>query len=224
MAEGAGPSITRIHHVSATVTDVEASAAWYQRLSGWIGYRSPSGTMSTKTPATARCSSVRARLTTTVTLDTKRTSPARVTRPEPAATDLAYPPWPNHGCRPAAIRRADRLCAHGLSMNSSWPAEQIMRLWCGPPARERKTTSELLRCPRKPGGPVLNWSGEYGQQMRGRSGGSSHRVRTAFTLYPDGWPAGCRGDLGSDQGAGHSRACPPGFRLGPFVAAAWRCG
>ncbi len=27
----------------------------------------------------------------------------------------------------------------------------------------------------------------------GRSGGSSHRVRTAFTLYPDGWPAGCGG-------------------------------
>jgi catechol 2,3-dioxygenase-like lactoylglutathione lyase family enzyme len=34
MAEGAGPSITGIHHVSVTVTDVEASVAWYQRLLG----------------------------------------------------------------------------------------------------------------------------------------------------------------------------------------------
>jgi glyoxylase I family protein len=34
MAEGAGPSITGIHHVSVTVTDVEASVAWYQRLFG----------------------------------------------------------------------------------------------------------------------------------------------------------------------------------------------
>ncbi len=34
MAEGAGPSIAGIHHVSATVTDIEASAAWYQRLFG----------------------------------------------------------------------------------------------------------------------------------------------------------------------------------------------
>jgi glyoxylase I family protein len=34
MAEGAGPTITGIHHVSATVTDVEASVAWYQRLFG----------------------------------------------------------------------------------------------------------------------------------------------------------------------------------------------
>jgi catechol 2,3-dioxygenase-like lactoylglutathione lyase family enzyme len=34
MAEGAGPRITGIHHVSATVTDVEASVAWYQRLFG----------------------------------------------------------------------------------------------------------------------------------------------------------------------------------------------
>jgi hypothetical protein len=39
----------------------------------------------------------------------------------------------------------------GLSMNSSWPAAQIMRLWYGPPARERQTMSELLRCPRKSG-------------------------------------------------------------------------
>lgn len=34
MTEGAGPGITGIHHVSATVTDVEASVAWYQRLFG----------------------------------------------------------------------------------------------------------------------------------------------------------------------------------------------
>jgi catechol 2,3-dioxygenase-like lactoylglutathione lyase family enzyme len=34
MVEGAGPSITGIHHVSVTVTDVEASVAWYQRLFG----------------------------------------------------------------------------------------------------------------------------------------------------------------------------------------------
>jgi len=34
MAEGALPTITGIHHVSATVTDVEASVAWYQRLFG----------------------------------------------------------------------------------------------------------------------------------------------------------------------------------------------
>src|SRR5580692_426702 len=34
MIEGAGPRITGIHHVSATVTDVEASVAWYQRLFG----------------------------------------------------------------------------------------------------------------------------------------------------------------------------------------------
>ena len=34
MTEGAKPSITGIHHFSPTVTDVEASAAWYQRLLG----------------------------------------------------------------------------------------------------------------------------------------------------------------------------------------------
>jgi glyoxylase I family protein len=34
MTEGAMPGITGVHHVSATVTDVEASAAWYQRLFG----------------------------------------------------------------------------------------------------------------------------------------------------------------------------------------------
>ena len=34
MAEGAGPSITGFHHFSATVTDVEESVAWYQRLFG----------------------------------------------------------------------------------------------------------------------------------------------------------------------------------------------
>lgn len=34
MTEGHGPSITGIQHFSATVTDVEASAAWYQRLFG----------------------------------------------------------------------------------------------------------------------------------------------------------------------------------------------
>jgi hypothetical protein len=53
MTESAGPRITGIHHVSATVTDVEASVAWYQRLFGRIGYRSPSGTMGSRTPATA---------------------------------------------------------------------------------------------------------------------------------------------------------------------------
>ena len=34
MAETVGPSITGINHFSATVTDLEASAAWYQRLFG----------------------------------------------------------------------------------------------------------------------------------------------------------------------------------------------
>ena len=34
MAEDAGPSLSGIHHFSATVTDVEASVAWYQRLFG----------------------------------------------------------------------------------------------------------------------------------------------------------------------------------------------
>ena len=34
MAEGAGPGITGFHHFSATVTDVEESVAWYQRLFG----------------------------------------------------------------------------------------------------------------------------------------------------------------------------------------------
>jgi len=34
MTEGAKPSITGIHHFSPTVTDVEASVAWYQRLFG----------------------------------------------------------------------------------------------------------------------------------------------------------------------------------------------
>jgi glyoxylase I family protein len=34
MAEDTGPRLTGIHHFSATVTDVEASAAWYQRLFG----------------------------------------------------------------------------------------------------------------------------------------------------------------------------------------------
>ncbi len=34
MTDGAGPRVTGIHHVSATVTDVEASVAWYQRLFG----------------------------------------------------------------------------------------------------------------------------------------------------------------------------------------------
>jgi len=34
MTESAGPGITGIHHVSVTVTDVEASVAWYQRLFG----------------------------------------------------------------------------------------------------------------------------------------------------------------------------------------------
>ena len=34
MTDGTGPGLTGIHHFSATVTDVEASAAWYQRLFG----------------------------------------------------------------------------------------------------------------------------------------------------------------------------------------------
>jgi glyoxylase I family protein len=34
MTDDAGPGLTGIHHFSATVTDVEASAAWYQRLFG----------------------------------------------------------------------------------------------------------------------------------------------------------------------------------------------
>ena len=34
MTEGAKPSITGIHHFSPTVTDVETSVAWYQRLFG----------------------------------------------------------------------------------------------------------------------------------------------------------------------------------------------
>ena len=36
----------------------------------------------------------------------------------------------------------------------------------------------------------------------------------AFTRYPDGWLAGCRGDLESDQGAGDTRACPLRFAWG----------
>src|SRR5215472_2071501 len=34
MADGAGPTITGVHHFSATVTDLEESVAWYQRLFG----------------------------------------------------------------------------------------------------------------------------------------------------------------------------------------------
>jgi glyoxylase I family protein len=34
MTEDTGPSLTGIHHFSATVTDLEASVAWYQRLFG----------------------------------------------------------------------------------------------------------------------------------------------------------------------------------------------
>ena len=34
MADDSGPGITGIHHVSITVTDLEASLAWYQRLLG----------------------------------------------------------------------------------------------------------------------------------------------------------------------------------------------
>jgi glyoxylase I family protein len=34
MTEGTGPSITGINHFSATVTDLEASVAWYQQLFG----------------------------------------------------------------------------------------------------------------------------------------------------------------------------------------------
>lgn len=34
MTDTTAPSITGMHHFSATVTDLEASAAWYQRLFG----------------------------------------------------------------------------------------------------------------------------------------------------------------------------------------------
>ena len=34
MTDNTGPGLTGIHHFSATVTDIEASAAWYQRLFG----------------------------------------------------------------------------------------------------------------------------------------------------------------------------------------------
>lgn len=34
MTEAAGPAISGINHFSATVTDLEASVAWYQRLFG----------------------------------------------------------------------------------------------------------------------------------------------------------------------------------------------
>lgn len=34
MTETAGPGVTGINHFSATVTDLEASVAWYQRLFG----------------------------------------------------------------------------------------------------------------------------------------------------------------------------------------------
>ena len=34
MTDAAGPGITGINHFSATVTDLEASVAWYQRLFG----------------------------------------------------------------------------------------------------------------------------------------------------------------------------------------------
>jgi catechol 2,3-dioxygenase-like lactoylglutathione lyase family enzyme len=34
MAEEAGPGLTGINHFSATVTDLEASVAWYQRVFG----------------------------------------------------------------------------------------------------------------------------------------------------------------------------------------------
>jgi glyoxylase I family protein len=34
MAEDTGPGLTGFHHFSTTVTDVEASVAWYQRLFG----------------------------------------------------------------------------------------------------------------------------------------------------------------------------------------------
>jgi glyoxylase I family protein len=36
MGQDAGPGLTGIDHFSATVTDVEASAAWYQRVFGMI--------------------------------------------------------------------------------------------------------------------------------------------------------------------------------------------
>src|SRR6516162_10745817 len=44
-------------------------------------------------------------------------------------------------------------------------------------------------------GLVDKVSSEHGQQVRALSGASSHRVRMAFTLCPDGWSAGCRGEL-----------------------------
>ncbi len=34
MSDTAGPAVTGIHHISITVTDIEASIAWYQRLLG----------------------------------------------------------------------------------------------------------------------------------------------------------------------------------------------
>jgi catechol 2,3-dioxygenase-like lactoylglutathione lyase family enzyme len=34
MSEGAAPGVTGIHHFSVTVTDIETSLAWYQRLLG----------------------------------------------------------------------------------------------------------------------------------------------------------------------------------------------
>ena len=39
MSELAVPAITGIHHISLTVSDIEASLAWYQRLLARNEYR-----------------------------------------------------------------------------------------------------------------------------------------------------------------------------------------
>ncbi len=39
MSDDTAPGVTGLHHVSLTVSDIEASAAWYQRLSARSGYR-----------------------------------------------------------------------------------------------------------------------------------------------------------------------------------------
>src|SRR5258705_7181486 len=36
MREDTAPGVTGIHHISLTVSDIEASAAWYQRLLGAV--------------------------------------------------------------------------------------------------------------------------------------------------------------------------------------------
>jgi hypothetical protein len=61
VSEPATPGITGIHHFSVTVTDLEASLAWYQRLLGAEHVPMNSRTMSGRTPATASYLSNRAR-------------------------------------------------------------------------------------------------------------------------------------------------------------------